>query len=131
MISFEITVCSPPCPISVSSKVKALEGTGAETDVKSSYFRAETAYYKIAGPAGSFYRSAIQYLAYTPASSLPEARSLELAVDVSLAALVVCFMWRVFSFARFLSLSLSLCVCVCVCVLCSGSRIDTFFRSKN
>jgi len=72
----------------VGPQVKALEGTGAESVVKGSFYRAEATYYKVAGPAGNFYRSTIQYLAHTPPSTLTAEKRLEIAVDVSLAALV-------------------------------------------
>mmetsp|Transcript_21465 Transcript_21465/g.42162 ORF Transcript_21465/g.42162 Transcript_21465/m.42162 type:complete len:392 (-) Transcript_21465:44-1219(-) len=68
--------------------LKELEGSGAETVVNSSFYRVSCEYYKVAGPADDFYKSCIQFLAYTPQETLDKETQQNLAVDMSLAALV-------------------------------------------
>jgi len=65
-----------------------LAGSGGETVVNSSFYRVSCEYYKVAGPADEFYRTAIQFLAYTPQETLDPDVQKTLAIDVSLAALV-------------------------------------------
>lgn len=64
-----------------------LEGSGAETFVNSSFYRVNCAYYKVVGPADEFYRSCIQFLAYTPVDTLKEEVQRQLSIDMALAAL--------------------------------------------
>mmetsp|Transcript_7754 Transcript_7754/g.13622 ORF Transcript_7754/g.13622 Transcript_7754/m.13622 type:complete len:394 (+) Transcript_7754:151-1332(+) len=68
--------------------LQALEGSGAETVVKSSFFRVACEYYKVAGPADEYYKSCIQFLAYTPQETLEKSVQIRLAIDMSLAALI-------------------------------------------
>jgi 26S proteasome regulatory subunit N9 len=72
----------------VSSRLAILEGSGAETAVKSSFYRAESNYYKRVGPAGAFHTSVMQFLAHTPFNTLPRHKRLVMALDVVMAALV-------------------------------------------
>ncbi|GBG32603.1 26S proteasome non-ATPase regulatory subunit 13-like B [Hondaea fermentalgiana] len=68
--------------------LQELAGTGAETVVNSSFYRVSCEYYKVAGPADEFYKSCIQFLAYTPQETLEPDVQHRLAMDMSLAALV-------------------------------------------
>jgi 26S proteasome regulatory subunit N9 len=56
--------------------------------VHSSFYETAMEYYKMVGPAHSFYKNAIQYLHYTPLQSLSAEQCAFLARDLSLAALV-------------------------------------------
>jgi 26S proteasome regulatory subunit N9 len=61
---------------------------GTEPVVPATYHRASAEYFKLRGPAASFYESALSYLGYTPLAMLPADARAELALDVALAALV-------------------------------------------
>jgi 26S proteasome regulatory subunit N9 len=66
----------------------ALAGSGAETAVNSSFYRVACELYKVAGPADEYYKSCIQFMAYTPVETLSPPVQQRLAIDMSLAALV-------------------------------------------
>lgn len=91
----------------VKAKFSALEGSSYESVVKSSYYRAESSYYRKLGPAGgksslfiekfrmmtnngntAFHDAMMQYLAHTPFNGFPPEKRLSLALDVVTAALV-------------------------------------------
>lgn len=61
---------------------------GEDPVVPGTYYRVASEYYKLRGPAHSFYESALLYLGHTPLESLAPASRHGLAVDVALAALV-------------------------------------------
>ncbi|CAM9785174.1 unnamed protein product, partial [Phaeothamnion confervicola] len=59
---------------------------GADTAVYSAYYKLSSEYFKMAGPPEAFYKAALMRLAYTPLESLPRNDQLQLATDISLAA---------------------------------------------
>jgi 26S proteasome regulatory subunit N9 len=73
---------------------------GADVSVYSNYYRAWAAYYKVLlvifsinvcqllSEPEEFYKSALQYVAYTPLDTLPKAEVAGLAFDLGLAALL-------------------------------------------
>mmetsp|Transcript_35802 Transcript_35802/g.85564 ORF Transcript_35802/g.85564 Transcript_35802/m.85564 type:complete len:382 (-) Transcript_35802:91-1236(-) len=61
---------------------------GAEPVVYASYHRASAEYHRVKGPASAFYQSALNFLAYTPLTSLAPDEAHALAVDMALGALV-------------------------------------------
>jgi 26S proteasome regulatory subunit N9 len=63
------------------------EGTSSDPAVQAAYYRSASTYYKINGPASTFYKTGLMLLAYKPVESMPEAEKQELAVDLALAAL--------------------------------------------
>lgn len=62
--------------------------SGQDTIVPASFHKASAEFYRIHGPAASFYASALQYLSFTPLESLQPAEKHTFAVDIALAALV-------------------------------------------
>ena len=60
----------------------------AEPLVYASVYHAKAEYHKKVGPASDYYNTALQYLAYTPVEALKGKKAVELAIDLSLAALV-------------------------------------------
>jgi 26S proteasome regulatory subunit N9 len=72
----------------VRDDVQSLEGSGLEAVVNSSYYRVLAEYHKVVGPADDFYNASLQFLAYTPLDSLAPEVQVNLAIDMSLAALV-------------------------------------------
>mmetsp|Transcript_10878 Transcript_10878/g.37897 ORF Transcript_10878/g.37897 Transcript_10878/m.37897 type:complete len:382 (-) Transcript_10878:445-1590(-) len=61
---------------------------GAEPIVYASFHRTSAEYHRVKGPASAFYQSALNFLAYTPLSSLAPDEAHALAVDMALGALV-------------------------------------------
>ncbi len=61
---------------------------GEDPSVAASVHRAHAAYYKLRGPAASFYTSALLFLGATTPAALPIAERRAMAIDVALAALV-------------------------------------------
>lgn len=72
----------------VREDMRSLEGSGIETVVNSSFYRVLAEYHKVVGPADDFYNASLQFLAYTPLDSLEPEVQKNLAIDMSLAALV-------------------------------------------
>ena len=67
---------------------EAIEGlVGAEPIVHASYYYAAAMYYQEMGPAEDFYQNALMFLAHSPYQELPEKERMDLAVNISLAAL--------------------------------------------
>jgi 26S proteasome regulatory subunit N9 len=62
------------------------EGT-AEAVVFSKVYKAMAEYRKSVGPPADFYKTALQYLAYTPPTQIPAEERYALATDMALAAL--------------------------------------------
>jgi 26S proteasome regulatory subunit N9 len=56
--------------------------------VSSSYYRAACEYYQVVGPAESYYKNALLYLAYTPMTEMSDSDQQTWAKSVSIAALV-------------------------------------------
>lgn len=79
--------CDEAKPLIASGK-KALEGMqGADPIIHSKYYQAASQYYKINGPASSYYENALMFLAYTPLDTMEMADKQVLATDLALAAL--------------------------------------------
>jgi 26S proteasome regulatory subunit N9 len=68
------------------AEVDALSGL-MDTCVHSAYYELATEYYKQAGPPEQYYKHALMLLAYTPLESMGADRAVQLATDMSLAAL--------------------------------------------
>lgn len=83
-------------------KLNRLEGSVFETQVKSSYYLAQSLVLRQTGPAGEFFRSMLNLFAQKPDIASPEER-LGLAVDVAVAALVA---EEVFNFGEILQYDL-------------------------
>jgi len=72
----------------IDESKKALEGMqGADPLVHSKVYEASTLYYKINGPASTYYENALMYLAYTPLDIISLEEKQVLATDLALAAL--------------------------------------------
>ena len=56
--------------------------------VSASYYRVASEYFEVVGPAESYYKNALMYLAYTPAEEMSGANQQKWAKSVSLAALI-------------------------------------------
>jgi len=56
--------------------------------VNASYYRAWAEYYKIKGPAASYYKNALLLLAYAPLSQMSQSEALTISFDLGIAALV-------------------------------------------
>jgi len=56
--------------------------------VQSEMYRALLEYYKAYGPAADYFSNSMLYLTYTPLESIPKQQQLDLAADVSTAALI-------------------------------------------
>jgi len=69
-------------------QVVVSQPAGSDAVVNSSIFRVSCEYYKVTGPADEFYKSAVQYLAYTPLETLSDDTQRRMAVDMSISALV-------------------------------------------
>jgi 26S proteasome regulatory subunit N9 len=73
-----------------SSVVSELLADGTESDaaiVSSAYYECAMTYRKVVGPPEAYYREAIRFLNYTPPDALVPKERLDLATDLSLAAL--------------------------------------------
>ncbi|KAK4535489.1 hypothetical protein CDCA_CDCA05G1514 [Cyanidium caldarium] len=66
-----------------------LDAAGSvDLSVSSAYYRSASEYYKRAGPASAFYRSALAFLSCTPFDALAPEEQVQWALDVGLAALL-------------------------------------------
>lgn len=68
--------------------LQSLEGSGAETIIYSRFHKVSAELYKRIGPADAYYSSCLQFLAYTPHTSLTVDDQLDLSINMSIAALV-------------------------------------------
>lgn len=68
--------------------LRAVKGSGVPPVVQATYYRVAAEYFKVRGPAGAYFRNAMQYLVFTPRETLSEKERHALAVDIALAALV-------------------------------------------
>lgn len=68
--------------------LQELKGKGLDPIVPATFYRVASEYYKVRGPAASYFSNAMQYLVHTPLQSLKEEDRHKLAVDIALAALV-------------------------------------------
>ncbi len=68
--------------------LQSLEGSGAEVAIYSKFHKVSAELFKRTGPADSYYSSCLQYLAYTPHTTLSVEDQLDLSINMSLAALV-------------------------------------------
>lgn len=68
--------------------MQSLEGSGAEVAIYSRFHKVSAELFKRTGPADSYYSSCLQYLAYTPHTTLSVEDQLDLSINMSLAALV-------------------------------------------
>jgi len=55
----------------------------SDPSVQAAYYRSTSAYYKINGPASTFYKMGLMFLAYKPVETIPQADKQELAVDLA------------------------------------------------
>jgi 26S proteasome regulatory subunit N9 len=72
----------------ISANQIILDGLqGADPAVHSKFYQSASEYYKVNGPAETYYKNALMYLAYTPLDTLTLEQKQVLATDLALAAL--------------------------------------------
>lgn len=74
--------------LAVARALLAALPDGVDPAAGAAFWRASLEYFRVRGPAASFYEAALAYLARTPMASLSARERAALAVDVALAALV-------------------------------------------
>eukprot|EP01126_Amoeba_proteus_P034285 TRINITY_DN3409_c0_g1_i15.p1 TRINITY_DN3409_c0_g1~~TRINITY_DN3409_c0_g1_i15.p1 ORF type:complete len:227 (-),score=43.04 TRINITY_DN3409_c0_g1_i15:893-1573(-) len=72
----------------VTAKATLDKTAGADASVYSNFFKAWATYYKRVGEPEEFYKSALQYVAYTQIDNIPKEELTNLAFDLGIAALL-------------------------------------------
>lgn len=77
------------CKEQLDQAAEFLEGSsGIDNRVQASYYRAQSAYYKVKGPAADFYKKSLLLLAYSPLSQMRKEEAITISFDLGIAALV-------------------------------------------